>query len=278
MSTPTITVSCTLNDLSGAGIQENSFVRFRLRNLSGWVPRVELNSVIVPLIYDALPNSSGQVSTTIIPNNVITPSTTFYSVDFYINGELRSSGNYLLNQPGPVDLDTASQLNNPPVPPGYQLVLQANGSDISNQNLQNLYSSDGTVTITDEGDGFLNFHAGNRFASFNFTIDGGGSVPGTGAKGQVTVPANCTVTGWVLTADQSGSAVVDVLASSYASFPTTASIAGSDKPTLSSAQKNENLAVSVWTAALTAGEQLQINLNSASTVTRINLAILVTIA
>jgi hypothetical protein len=118
---------------------------------------------------------------------------------------------------------------------------------------------------------------GARVASFNFQIDGGGSALTTGAKGQWDVPCNATITGWVLTADQSGSCVIDVLKSSYASFPTTASIASTDKPTLASAQKNENLAVSVWTTALSAGDQLQVNVNSATTVTRANLTILVTV-
>ena len=118
---------------------------------------------------------------------------------------------------------------------------------------------------------------GSRVASLNFVIDGGGSTPATGAYGQINVPVACTVTGWVLTADQSGSAVVDVLRSTYSGFPTTSSLASSDKPTLSSVQKNENLSVSVWTTALAAGDQLQVNLNSVTTCTRLNLTVNVTI-
>lgn len=118
---------------------------------------------------------------------------------------------------------------------------------------------------------------GQRIASFNFQVDGGGSAITTGAKGQWSAPCACTITGWVLTADQSGSCVIDVLRSTYSGFPTTASIASTDKPTLASVQKNENLAVSAWTTALAAGDQLQINVNSATTVTRANLTILVTV-
>ena len=118
---------------------------------------------------------------------------------------------------------------------------------------------------------------GSRVASLNFVIDGGGSTPATGAYGQINVPVACTITGYVITADQSGSAVVDVLRSTYSGFPTTSSLASSDKPTLSSVQKNENLSVSVWTTALAAGDQLQANLNSVTTCTRLNLTINVTI-
>src|SRR6267142_309317 len=117
-----------------------------------------------------------------------------------------------------------------------------------------------------------------RTAVVSYTIDGGGSVPATGAKGQLSIPFSCTLTGWVITADVSGSCVVDVLRSSYTGFPATVSIAGTDKPTLSAAQKNEDLTLSGWgSAAIVAGDEIQFNLNSVSTCTRINLALNITI-
>lgn len=146
---------------------------------------------------------------------------------------------------------------------GWEFYAPSAGWVVNNQADKGYYRFNGTMWV------------GARQAAFCFEIDGGGSVPSTGAKGQVNVPTPCTIYGWVLTADQSGSAVVDVLKSTYSGFPTTASIASSDKPTLSSVQKNENLAVSVWTTALAQGDQLQINLNSVSTVTRLNLTVLV---
>ena len=119
-----------------------------------------------------------------------------------------------------------------------------------------------------------------RVAVINFTIDGGGAVPGTGVKGQLSIPIACTITGWVLTADQAGSAVIDVLRSTYAAFPVTASIAGTDKPTLVGVQKNENLGPLVnWgSVALNAGDELQFNLNSVATCTRLNLSLLIAAA
>jgi hypothetical protein len=106
-----------------------------------------------------------------------------------------------------------------------------------------------------------------RASAISYVIDGNGSVVSTGGKGQVSVPSACTVTGWVITGDASGSAVVDVLRSTYAAFPTTASIAGTDKPTLSSAQKNENTGpLSGWgSTVLNAGDIVQFNVNSCST-------------
>lgn len=117
-----------------------------------------------------------------------------------------------------------------------------------------------------------------RTAAIQFAIDGGGSTPSTGVKGQISIPLACTLTGWVITSDVSGSAVVDVLRSTYSGFPSTSSIAGSAKPTLSSAQKNENLTLTGWgSTAISAGDIIQFNLNSVTTVTRINITLNVTI-
>src|SRR5580704_11699446 len=82
--------------------------------------------------------------------------------------------------------------------------------------------------------------------AITININGAGSTPATGVGARWSSPAACTITGWTLVADQSGSAVIDVLRGTYAAFPTTSSIAGTDKPTLSSAQKAEDLTLSGW--------------------------------
>ncbi len=113
-----------------------------------------------------------------------------------------------------------------------------------------------------------------RIGAIEYVIDGGGTTPAAGTKGQVNIPNNFTITGWVLTAEQSGSAVVDVLTSTYAGFPTTASIAGADQPTLVGVQKAENLAISAWTTtSFSAGTQVQFSVVSATTVTRLNICL-----
>ena len=108
-----------------------------------------------------------------------------------------------------------------------------------------------------------------------YVIDGGGSAITTGVKGFLEIPFACTITGWTLTADQSGSIVMDVWKDTYANFPPTVAdtIAGSEKPTLSSVQKNQDLSLSTWTTAVSAGDHLAFNVDSASTVTRITLSI-----
>ena len=106
----------------------------------------------------------------------------------------------------------------------------------------------------------------SRTMAISYVIDGGGSPPtASQSYGQIYIPIGCTVTGWVLSLDQSGSCVVDVLTGSYSSFPTVSSIASTDKPTISSASKAENLAVSVWSSSISAGTFVQFYLDSVTT-------------
>ena len=111
--------------------------------------------------------------------------------------------------------------------------------------------------------------------TITYVIDGGGSAITTGEKGHLEIPFACTITGWTLLAAQSGSIVIDVWKDTYANFPPTVAdtIAGSEKPTLSSAQKNQDLALGTWTTAVSAGDILAFNVDSASTVERITLSI-----
>lgn len=111
--------------------------------------------------------------------------------------------------------------------------------------------------------------------TLGITIDGGGSVITTGVKGYLSVPFNCTITGWTLVSDVSGSVVVDVWKDTYANYPPTIAdvITASAKPTLSSANKNTSTTLTGWTTTVTAGDVLAFNVNSAATVTRVTLTL-----
>jgi len=94
----------------------------------------------------------------------------------------------------------------------------------------------------------------------------------TGVKIAFQVPVTCEVEGWEIVAPlQSGSIVVDVWKDTYANFPPTVAdtIAGSEKPTLSSAQKGQDASLSTWTTALTKNDWLLFNVESATTVTMV---------
>jgi hypothetical protein len=107
-----------------------------------------------------------------------------------------------------------------------------------------------------------------------------GPVLSTGVKSYVPVPFECEVVGWEIFGDASGDIVLDVWADSYANFPPTVAdtIAGSEKPTLSGAQKNPDLALSTWDASIAAGSILAINIDSCSGIKQVTLSIRVEMA
>jgi len=111
--------------------------------------------------------------------------------------------------------------------------------------------------------------------AFGVTFDGQGGVVSVGKTDWVFIPYNCTITGWDITGDQVGSCVIDIWKDTYANFPPTAadSIAGSEKPTLASARKNRDLALSPPWAAVTAGDCIMFYVDSCSTLTKINLIV-----
>lgn len=143
-------------------------------------------------------------------------------------------------------------------------------------------TSDYTITLPAAGGAvneILQFDASQN-ASFvsntrtlNFIIDGGGSVIATGIRGHVVLDGDYTVTGWTVIADQTGSIVVDVKRATFTNFPTTASIAGTELPTLTSAQKAEDLTLTTWTTTLSARDILEFNVTSVTTVTRVTVGL-----
>lgn len=117
-----------------------------------------------------------------------------------------------------------------------------------------------------------------KAASIVVVLDGGGAAITTGVKCDVEVPFAGTITGWTLTADQTGSIVIDVWKDTYANFPPVVgdTIAGTEKPTLSAVAKNQDLALTTWTTAVAVGDILRFNVDSAATVTRVTLALRIT--
>ena len=157
MST-TCTVTATICDPSQTNLLGNAFVRFRLRNLQGFVPTVQTSNVFCETQIDALPNPAGVISQVLTCNTAIYPINTFYTVEFWNNGRPTSSGNYYFN--GNTSLNTASTINPAPAPQGPQsIVLENNGALNSSQTTLNLESTDGSVTITDEGGGTIDLQA-----------------------------------------------------------------------------------------------------------------------
>lgn len=109
-------------------------------------------------------------------------------------------------------------------------------------------------------------------AQFSVTLGDGVNTITTGAKTWVRIPRNMTVTGWDITADQSSSIVLDVWYDSYANFPPTVAdtIAGSEKPTLTTATKNQDVALGTWTdVTLVEGDYAKFSVDSVTSATHV---------
>ena len=106
-------------------------------------------------------------------------------------------------------------------------------------------------------------------------IDGAGAAPAADTKTYVRVPYSGTITGWHIAGDVSGSCVIDVWKDTFGNFPPTVAdtIAGTEKPTLSEEQTASDTDLTTWTTSVTAGDWIGINVDSASTLTKIWLAI-----
>lgn len=123
--------------------------------------------------------------------------------------------------------------------------------------------------ITDEGrlavgTGATTFAVAEKQAdsAIPLVIDGGGVAITTGTKFAFSVPFACTIVGYDLFGDQTGSIVIDLKKATYSGYPTTATITASAKPTLSSARKATSTTLTGWTTAVAAGDVIEVVVDS----------------
>jgi len=111
-------------------------------------------------------------------------------------------------------------------------------------------------------------------------INGGGSPITTGIKADLYIPAARTLTAVTMLADQSGSIVVDIWKDTYANYPPTVAdtITAAAKPTISSATKSQDNTLTGWTTAVSAGDTLRFNVDSATSITRLALILTTTVS
>ncbi len=118
----------------------------------------------------------------------------------------------------------------------------------------------------------------SKKSSITFIIDGGGSALTTGVKGYLEIPFACTIDQVTMLAEVSGSAVVDIWKDTYANYPPidADSITASAVPTISTAVKSQDATLTGWTTAITAGDILGFNVDSATTITLLTISLEVT--
>lgn len=109
----------------------------------------------------------------------------------------------------------------------------------------------------------------------NVVIDGGGVALTTGRKIDLYCPFAFTINEVTMGADQSGSVVVDIWKDTQANYPPVVgdSITASAKPTITTAVKSQDSTLTGWTTSVAAGDWLTFNVDSATTITRVTLAL-----
>jgi hypothetical protein len=121
--------------------------------------------------------------------------------------------------------------------------------------------------------GNLDYYEVGGKGSFGATID----ATVTGFVGYITIPYSGTITGWQVIGNAVGNCVIDVWKTSAGVIPTVLNtITGTENPTLSSQQINSDLNLTTWTTSVLEGDIIGINLNSASSLSKIWLTLFIT--
>lgn len=104
---------------------------------------------------------------------------------------------------------------------------------------------------------------------FGITVDGAGNALTTGIKGFRYIEQDCVITGWDVRSDVTGSIIFDVKRNGV-------SIAGTEKPTISTASSGQDTTLTTWTTSLSTGDIIEFTIDSVATITRATLTILIT--
>ena len=139
--------------------------------------------------------------------------------------------------------------------------------------------TDNQIIKYDAGSGTLGWEADAGGGGGNGSIGFAFINPVTNSSAWVRSPYAGTITDWEITSYLTGSTVVGIWKSTYASFPPTASnsIAGTEKPTLTSQNRNTDTSLGTWTTGLSAGDYVWANIDSmGKTVTQLTVSIQVT--
>jgi hypothetical protein len=100
-----------------------------------------------------------------------------------------------------------------------------------------------------------------KIKTIDFETDGSVGIPE-----YIKIPWNCTIKSWTLTADISGSAVIELWKDTYANYPPTVAdkISASTPPTLTSQIKNTDSTLIGWTTSILAGDFIAFNVLSSA--------------
>jgi len=117
------------------------------------------------------------------------------------------------------------------------------------------------------------YWAGQHEEIIGISISGDGTVLTTGKKGHREIPYDCEVTQWTVTSTDSGSIQWDINWCTYANWATTASVAGSNLPSISSAYKNQDTSVNWTKTSFAAGDIIEFEIDTVSILTNCTLSL-----
>lgn len=136
--------STVSGDLKTVGVTNatapGTYVRFTLQGFGSNIPRVTGTGVIAQATYIFRPSASGVISGTIYRTDFITPSSTFYNVCIFDQGQQFRCANYLVTA-STFNLNSASPISSAPSPPapfsavvtnptGTQNIAQPSGTEL----------------------------------------------------------------------------------------------------------------------------------------------------
>jgi len=143
---------------------------------------------------------------------------------------------------------------------GIAMASTASNISTSTTNFNNnLSSADTTVQLAlDTLDNI------NKTTSIGVSFTNNSKILSPNTSVSLSVPYDCTVTEWDCFSANTGTFVADIRKSTYAGYPSVSSIAGSDKPTLSSQYKNTSTTLTGWSKVLLNGDVLMFDIEQAT--------------
>lgn len=125
-----VAVTGNTKDMTGNAAVKNTFVRFKLKNYTGSIPKVNGVAVIYPscaqsnaICQDFAPDNTGLVTGQIYGNDQIDPSGTYYTLEFWFQGRIAYSADYLITGTA-FNFNTAIPISNiPPIGPNQVITM-----------------------------------------------------------------------------------------------------------------------------------------------------------
>jgi len=166
----------------------------------------------------------------------------------------------------------------------YEPMVTFTNSSLLNEDDQNMAALQAIYLIEELLDGQTiledivhDFNLTDNTFAITFIADGVVTALGTGIKGFLQIPFDCTILEAHVYADTAGSMVIDIWKDTFANFPPTdaASITSETPLTLVGNDKVKNLSLTAWIKDITAGDILAYNIDSCDTIQRVTITLVV---